>query len=275
MSVSDKIKNFKETETMNTTTKTRNHEAINGRTDLYRVDPRQVKIVQGWNPRSLFDAEKLEELKESIKENGVLMPIRVKINADNEMTLIDGERRLRATLAAIEEGAEIVSIPAIVERKTISEIDALILAMTANTGEPLSIVDEAGAIKKLQNYGLKVEDIAKKLGKSVPTIYNRLRLLDASPEVLNEMEEGNLSVNEVFKIVDKSSGSIEEQKVEMEKTKEKKAKKKAAGKKANGKKEFQLLAAEMLEWLLELNQDKQLEPVKELIVKASAMLEDE
>jgi ParB family transcriptional regulator, chromosome partitioning protein len=253
------------------TTKNRNHEAIVGRTDYFRVDPRMVKIVEGWNPRSLFDAEKMEELKESIKENG----IRVKINGDNEMTLIDGERRLRAVMTAIEEGAEIVSIPAIMENKKMNACDAIILALTANTGEPLSIVDEAGAIKKLQNYGLKVEDIAKKLGKSVPTIYNRLRLLDASPEVLNEMEEGNLSVGEVFKIVDKSSGSIEEQKVEMEKTKEKKAKKKAAGKKANGKKEYHLLASEMLEWLIELNQDKQLEQVKELIVKASAMLEDE
>jgi ParB family chromosome partitioning protein len=259
---------------MNTNPKTtRNHESIVGRSDYYRVDPRQIKIVQGWNPRSLFDAEKLEELKESIKENGVMVPVRVRVNKENEMILIDGERRLRATLAAIEEGAEIVSIPALMERKTINDIDATILALTANMGEPLSIVDEAHAIKRLNNYGLKPEDIAKKLGKSIPTIYNRLKMCDASPEVLEELEEGNLTAGEVREIINKSD-SIEEQKENLTKTKEKKAKKKASGEKKAGKKEYATLLMESVEWMTELNQSN-LPQVQDLIERINAALDNE
>lgn len=261
---------------MTKTTNVRNHEAIIGRTDFYRVNPTAVKVVDGWNPRVSFDAQKLEELKDSIKENGVLVPIRVKLTNDGEMILIDGERRLRATMLAISEGAEIVSVPAIVERKTMNEIDMLTLALTANQGEPLTMIEEATAIKKLQNYGLKAEEIAKKLGKSVPTIYNRLSLLDASPEIIEEMEKGELSFGDVKKIVNESDG-IDSQKKKLEEVKEKKAQRKASGSTKPGKKEFVSITADMLEWLVELNNERT-EPilqVEELIERAKKLLDNE
>ncbi len=251
----------------------RDHEAVVGRTDFYRIDPTQIKVVDGWNPRGSFDAIKLEELKDSIKENGVLVPLRVKINNEGEIILIDGERRLRAVLMAIREGAEIVSVPAIVERKTMNEIDALVLALTANTGEPLTMVEEAHAIKKLTNYGLKVDEIAKKLGKSIPTILNRIQLLDASPEIIDSMENGEISFTDVKKIV-KDSDGLASQKEKLDEVKEKKAARKASGLSKPGKKAFVNLVAEMLEWLQELNIEN-VAQVNELIEKANNMLDNE
>lgn len=251
----------------------RNHEAVVGRTDFYRIDPTQIKVIDGMNPRSSFDALKLEELKESIKENGVLVPLRVKINNDGEITLIDGERRLRAVLMAISEGAEIISVPAIVERKTMNEIDALVLALTANQGEPLTLVEEAHAIKKLVNYGMRAEDVAKKLGKSAPTIYARLQLLDASPEVLEAMEDGDVSFQDVKKIVNGSDG-LESQKEKLADVKEKKAKRKASGAKKPGKKDFVNIITEMVEWLNELNTEN-VAQVTELIEKANKLIDND
>lgn len=261
--------------TQNNARTVRNHEGIVGRTDFYKVDPTQVKVVDGYNPRQLFDAVKLEELKESIKELGVLVPIRVKLNNDGEITLIDGERRLRATLMAIAEGAEIVSIPAIVERKTLNEIDSIIMSITTNSGEPLTMVEEAVAIKRLVNYGVKPEDVAKKIGKSVPTVYNRLRLLDASPEVINELEEGNISFGEVKEIVSKSDG-IESQKEKLNEVKDKKAKRKASGAKKPGAKELKELLSEAVEWLTELNPegDDQFVQVAELVERINKALDE-
>lgn len=251
----------------------RTNEAVLGRTDYYRVDPTQIIIQNNWNPRVSFDAIKLEELKESIKENGVLVPIRVKINNSGEMILIDGERRLRATLLAIKEGAEIVSIPAIVERKTMNEIDQLILALTANTGEPLSMIEEANAIKKLQNYGLKVADIAKKLGKSIPTINNRLSLLDASPELIDEMQNGEISFGELKKIVNESDG-IEDQKEKVKEVKEKKAKKKSEGKKSVSTKDLKDMLKQAVEWLNELNKEEEIGDVIDLVEKINNALDE-
>lgn len=258
--------------TTSNTTNARNHESVVGRTDFYRVDPTKIKVVDGWNPRASFDAVKLDELKESIKENGVLVPIRVKMNNEGEMTLIDGERRLRATLLAIADGVQIVSIPAIIERKTMNEIDSLVLAMTANTGEPLTMMEEAVSIKKLQNYGLKPEDIAKKLGKSLPTVYNRLSLLDASPELIEEMEKGEVSFSDVKKIV-KDSDGLATQSEKLKEVKEKKAKRKAAGASKPGKKEFVNLLMEACEWLNELNVEKNIE-VEKLIKRINDAMDE-
>ena len=73
------------------------------RTDIYNIDPRNVMVVDGFNARRNFE---LDELKEQIKAKGVLNPITVVPFKDDEgnekYRLVDGERRLRATLAAID-----------------------------------------------------------------------------------------------------------------------------------------------------------------------------
>ena len=87
---------------------------VTKRTDIYNIDPRNVVVMDGFNVRRDFD---LDELKEQIKAKGVLNPISVikfKDEQGNEKyKLVDGERRLRATLAAIAEGTNIPRIKAL------------------------------------------------------------------------------------------------------------------------------------------------------------------
>ncbi|MFW6272312.1 MAG: ParB/RepB/Spo0J family partition protein, partial [bacterium] len=165
----------------------------------------------GWNPRVSFGDEKDEELKNSIIENGILIPLRVKKNGSEKFELIDGERRLRAVRKAIEEGNEIESVPCIFEKKNLNQIDGMITALLANEGKPLAPSEEAEAYQRLRNWGLSVEKIAKKVGKSVPAIYNKLKLVDASPEVKEAVNNKNITQTKAHEIIQSSNGNIEEQ----------------------------------------------------------------
>lgn len=250
--------------------------AIVGRTDLYNVNPNSIIVKEGFNPRINFDENKLDDLKNSIIANGVKVPLLVKLNNENNFVLIDGERRLRATLKAISEGAEIVSVPCRIERKTMNEIDMLTLAMTANESERLTPIEEAHAFNRLKNYGISVTDIAKKVGKSVPFVYNRLSLLDASPEVLKEVESKRITLSDAQKIIEQSD-SIQTQKEKLEEVKTIKANKKATKISVDtnyNKKEFVELCSEMVEWLVELNTENVMQ-VNELIEKARKMIDKE
>ena len=62
----------------------RNNQAVQGYSEYFRINPTEIKVQASFNPRENFNEEKLEELKESIIENGVMVPLRVKLNADNQ-----------------------------------------------------------------------------------------------------------------------------------------------------------------------------------------------
>lgn len=215
------------------------------RTETYNIDPRNIKVVAGWNPRFNFDAVKLEELKNSIISLGVKVPVRVKISDEDEIILIDGERRLRATLMAIEEGHDIPFIPAINEKKNMSEADMLILSLITNTGEKLTPMEEATAIDKLIKMGATKAEVAKSLGSSVQLVNARLMILDADEEILNEYEDGNITLGEMQKITNKSGGDKEEQKKKLEDVKLKKSLPKTS------KKDCIELLGDSIEWLVE------------------------
>ena len=180
-------------------------EGIQRRTDYYLIDPRAIIVQDGWNPRTDFSGE--HELKRSIIENGVKVPLRVK-NVDGSIILIDGERRLRATLKAISEGHEIISIPAIFERKGISDVEALVTALITNEGKPLDPVEEARGLQRLINWGLTIKDIAGKVGKSEVHIRNRLALTDASPQVQQAVQEKTVTLSDAAKITRQSGGNV-------------------------------------------------------------------
>lgn len=257
----------------------RKNEAIVGRTDIYYIDPVKIVVQDGFNPRSSFDAEKLEDLKNSIIANGVRVPLIVKYTNDEKFVLIDGERRLRATLMAINEGTEIVSVPCRVERKTMNEIDMLALAMTANESERLTPLEEGRAFARLRNYNLSIQEISKKMGKSYNYVQSRLSLIDASPEIQKQFEQKNITFSEVKEIVENSDG-IESQKEQLEKVIEKREERKAKikankAKAVYDKKQWVEVSEEMFEWLVELNKEQNIEQVKELLIKVQKMLDQE
>lgn len=147
------------------------------------------KIIPNANqPRKLFDEEKIRELAESIRENGLLQPIIVVKKHDNTYELIAGERRLSAFKVLGEK-----HIPAIIE--TIDEEKSAILALVENLQRvDLNFFEQAYAINKLvKEYGISQKEVAVKLGKQQSTVANKLRLLKLSLRVKQLIIENSLT----------------------------------------------------------------------------------
>lgn len=125
-------------------------------------------------PRVHFDKSELNELTQSIMENGVIQPLVVSyIQEDNSYELIAGERRLRA---AINAGLETVPV---VVKKLEAEDSLLELALIENIQRTdLNAIEEANAYKKLiDRFGYTQEETARRVGKKRSTVANTLRLL--------------------------------------------------------------------------------------------------
>ena len=140
-----------------------------------------------YQPRTYFNEEKLNELKESIEKNGLLQPIIVK-KAVKGYYIIAGERRYRAfELLGRKE------IPAIIKEMTDEEM--MVFAVLENLQrEDLSALEESESYKNLMDkMSLTQEELAKKLGKSRPYIANSLRLLKLPAEIKNKLEQGVIS----------------------------------------------------------------------------------
>lgn len=202
---------------------TKKIDGVVGRVDLLRVDPRQIHIRDGWNPRQDL---KLGDLAASIREHGVITPVRVR-RTDSGLELVDGERRLRATLTLIEGGTDIRSIPAILERQKTSDADLLVTTLIANQGEPLTPFEEGETFRRLLAYGWVSADIARRVGKSPSYVSARLTLLAASPEVRGAAGV-DISVRDAVDIV-RHTGNQEDQIARLEKVKNEKKAAKSAG----------------------------------------------
>lgn len=141
-------------------------------------------------PRRHFDESKLEELADSIRENGLIEPIIVtKSIVPGEYELIAGERRLRAVkLAGLKEIKAIITNPA-------SDKERLDLALIENLQrEDLNPIEEALAYKKYQEeYQYTQEQIAQAVKKSRSVITNTMRLLNLPDDVQDLISKGKIS----------------------------------------------------------------------------------
>jgi len=137
-------------------------------------------------PRKKFDATKLTELKNSIKEKGIIQPIIVRPTDDGGYELIAGERRFRAVK---ELGYD--EIPVII--KEVSDADSLEMALIENIQrEELNPVEEASAYMELMNkFKFSQDEISKAVGKDKSTVSNTLRLLTL-PKLLQDYIADNL-----------------------------------------------------------------------------------
>ncbi|BDR57005.1 ParB/RepB/Spo0J family partition protein [Xylocopilactobacillus apis] len=140
-----------------------------------------------YQPREVFDPDKLKELADSISESGVFQPIIVKKGV-NGYELIAGERRLRASKLAGKK-----EIPAIVRDYT----DEQVLEITVLENlqrENLSPIEEGQAfVTLIKKLNLTQDEVAKKVGKSRPYITNYIRLLQLPTAVKTMVEKGKIS----------------------------------------------------------------------------------
>lgn len=137
-------------------------------------------------PRSRFDFDELEGLAQSIRQNGIIQPIAVRVNASGNYELISGERRLRASRLV-----GISLIPCIIMEAS-DEKSALFALIENMQRSDLGFFEEASAIEKLiVDFNMSRDDVCRKLGKAAPTISNKLRLLKLSEDVrLKITQEG-------------------------------------------------------------------------------------
>lgn len=142
----------------------------------------QVKVERivpnQYQPRTVFDEGKINELAQTLRTHGMIQPIVIRKLDDDQYELIAGERRLRAA-----EMLDWESIPAIV--RSLNDTETASIALIENIQrEQLSVIEEAHAYKKLiKLHELTQEALAQRLGKSQSTIANRLRLLNLPDKV--------------------------------------------------------------------------------------------
>jgi ParB family chromosome partitioning protein len=148
--------------------------------ELIHPNPRQ--------PRKRFDSQSTSGLADSIRAQGVLQPVVVRSRAEGGYELIAGERRWRA---AREAG--LATVPALV--REVDNRDTLLLSLVENVArEQLSPPEEARAYAVLlDEFGLSLGEVSERVGRSKPSVSNRLRLLELPEDVLAMLERNELS----------------------------------------------------------------------------------
>lgn len=138
-------------------------------------------------PRKDFFQQDINELADSIKEYGIIQPLVVSRKGEN-YELIVGERRLRAAKAA-----GFRKVPIII--RDVNEQKKLEMALVENLQrEDLNPIERAMAYKQLvDEFGLKIEEVAKRVGKSRPVVSNTLRLLNLPTNIKEALTAGKIS----------------------------------------------------------------------------------
>ncbi len=142
-----------------------------------------------YQPRSVFDPDRLEELADSIRHQGVIQPVVVRDLGDEGFELIAGERRWRAAqLAGVDE------IPAIV--RDVPDEAAIAMALVENIQrENLNPLEEAAALRRLvDEFQLTHQEAAEAVGRSRSAVSNLLRLLELSEEVRELVDDRHLEM---------------------------------------------------------------------------------
>lgn len=148
------------------------------------------KIVPNkYQPRSYFDEKELQELSDSIRAQGIIQPLIVVAEENDEFMLVAGERRLRAArLAGLSEVPIVIS-----EQK--GEDDLLEIALIENIQRTdLNPIEEAEAYKKLiDKFNYTQAQVSQKIGKQRSTVTNLLRLLKLPKDIQKDIVQGVMS----------------------------------------------------------------------------------
>jgi ParB family transcriptional regulator, chromosome partitioning protein len=166
-------------------------EVMVGTAETNEIPLDQIK-PNPFQPRQSFNEERLQELAFSIKKHGILQAVVLSPTGEGSYYLVAGERRCRAARIA-----GLNSVPAVVksfDRKTMLEI-ALIENLQR---EDLNPVEEAQAYKRLmQEYNYTQEELARRIGRSRPSIANSIRLLSLPEKILELLVSGEITAGQV------------------------------------------------------------------------------
>lgn len=151
------------------------------------IDPNYLK-PNPKQPRKEFDQKKLEELSDSIRENGILEPIIIEQISATEFYIIAGERRTRASKLA-----GLTKVP--VQIRKFDEQQKLEMALIENIQRAdLNPIEEAMAYYNLIQMGdLSQDEVAKKVGKNRSTVANAIRLLKLPADIQHALSNGDIT----------------------------------------------------------------------------------
>src|SRR5438045_3819483 len=172
-------------------------DAIESGERVHRINLANI-VPSALQPRKDFGREALQELIDSIRQHGIIQPLIVRLAAASpsgggqvgaRFELIAGERRWRAA-----QEAGLTQVPAIV--RSASDVEVLELSLIENLQRAdLNPVEEAQGYARLANeFGMRQEDIALKVGRSRAAVANAMRLLDLHPQVQIWLAQGLISV---------------------------------------------------------------------------------
>lgn len=171
----------------------KNKDDILGQTEEERnnnVESIQIEriVPNRYQPRQVFEPNKINELAESIQEHGLLQPIVVRPIEEGMYEIIAGERRFRALQSLNKAQADVII-------RQMNDEETAVVALIENIQrENLSVVEEAEAYKKLLELGDTTQsELAQSLGKSQSFIANKLRLLKLAPQVILRLREGKIT----------------------------------------------------------------------------------
>lgn len=135
-------------------------------------------VANKFQPRTIFDEEKIEELARTIHMHGVIQPIVVRVDEDENYEIIAGERRFRAMKSLAWE-----EVPAIIRQLNDKETASIALIENLQR-EELTAIEEANAYQNLlEIHEITQEALAQRLGKGQSTVSNKLRLLKLPEEL--------------------------------------------------------------------------------------------
>ena len=162
---------------------------VSSKIETTNVMPLSQLTPGKFQPRKNFNQDSLKELAESIKAQGIIQPILVRMTSNNQYEIIAGERRWQAAkIAKLDE------VPVVV--KDISDSTALAMALIENIQrEDLNVIEEARGIKRLiDEFNITHEAAAEAVGKSRAAVSNTLRLLSLCEHAQNALEMNKIEM---------------------------------------------------------------------------------
>ena len=175
---------------------------IEKKSELKKIQTNEIPIADlernKYQPRTIFDEDKLNELSSSIKENGVIQPIAVRPNKyePGKFEIVAGERRW---LAAQKAGLN--KVPVVV--LDIDDQKSLEIAIVENVQrQDLNVIEEAKGYQRLvKEFGYDHAKISKFMSKSRSHVSNTLRLLSLPEDIIGLMEEGKLTAGQARPLI--------------------------------------------------------------------------
>jgi len=162
---------------------------VSSKIETTNVMPLSQLTPGKFQPRKNFNQDSLKELAESIKAQGIIQPILVRMTSNNQFEIIAGERRWQAAkIAKLDE------VPVVV--KDIPDSTALAMALIENIQrEDLNVIEEARGIKRLiDEFNITHEAAAEAVGKSRAAVSNTLRLLSLCEHAQYALETNKIEM---------------------------------------------------------------------------------